>query len=414
MLGDAEVGDQKLLAYGQGRSYGDVCLNDGGVLLETGKLDRIISFDSETGILEAEAGLTLEQLLRFAVPRGWFLPVSPGTQFVSIGGAVANDIHGKNHHVAGTFGRHVLGIELERSREGVVRCSPDVETDLFCATVAGLGLTGFMRSVKIQLKPITSPYFDVETIKFDRLQEFFEIAEDSDKEFDYTVAWIDCVNAKPHIGRGLFMRGNHSAISRPGELNHLPRKSLLSVPIDFPSFALNHTTLGLFNTAYYHKQQVKEKKNRQHYRPFFYPLDAVRHWNRIYGKRGFLQFQCVVPFGGDAKTLDQILQRVVRYGKASFLAVIKKFGDMTSPGMLSFPREGVTLCLDFPMDGESTLQLFRELEDLTVESGGALYPAKDACMRPESFRQFYPNFETFREYVDPSFSSSFSRRVMNI
>ncbi|MCB0329922.1 MAG: FAD-binding oxidoreductase, partial [Bdellovibrionales bacterium] len=397
--------------YGQGRTYGDGCLNDGGVLLETSMLDRIRSFDPETGVLEAEAGLTLGNLLRFSVPRGWFLPVSPGTQFVSLGGAVANDIHGKNHHRSGTFGRHVLEIELERSADGLLRCGPESKSDLFSATIAGLGLTGLMRSVKLQLKPIQSPYFDVETIKFDRVEEFFEIAGDSDKNFEYTVAWIDCVNARPHLGRGLFMRGNHSLARTPHELNDLPKPSLLQVPIDFPPFALNRFTLGMFNTLYFHKQSAKRVMSRQHYRPFFYPLDAVYGWNRIYGKRGFLQFQCVVPSHGEKAPIKQILERVVRFGKASFLAVIKEFGELQSPGMLSFPRPGVTICLDFPMDGESTIRLFRELEEIVVASGGALYPAKDACMKPESFQAFYPRWREFSDFVDPLLSSSFWRRV---
>ncbi|MCI5066443.1 FAD-binding oxidoreductase [bacterium] len=407
----APSSERTVLPYGQGRTYGDGCLNEGGTLLATERLDRIVSFDPETGVLEAEAGLTLYDLLHFAVPKGWFLPVSPGTQFVSLGGAVANDIHGKNHHRAGTFGRHVLGIELERSEEGRISCGPEHESELFRATVAGLGLTGLMRTVTVQLKKIESPYFDVETVKFDRVEEFFELARESDREYEYTVAWIDCIHSTPHIGRGLFMRGNHSAAQSPQELQHVASPARLRVPFSFPRFALNRYSLGLFNTCYYQKQREKVKKSREHYRPFFYPLDAVHHWNRIYGTRGFLQFQCVVPCEGDIIPIRRILERVVRYGKASFLAVIKEFGDLPSPGMLSFPRPGVTLCLDFPMDGARTLQLFSELEALVLEYGGAMYPAKDACMTGKAFQQFFPEWRTFAAFRDPQFSSSFWRRV---
>ena len=403
-----------LLPFGKGRSYGDVCLNDEGALLTTGLLDRIITFDPSTGVLEAEAGMTLEQLLRFAVPKGWFLPVSPGTQFVTLGGAVANDIHGKNHHCAGTFGRHVLSIELERSEEGVVVCSREAHGDLFAATVAGLGLTGLIRTITLQLKRIESPYFDVETIKFDRYEEFFEIASESDQSYDYTVAWIDCVNRSPHLGRGHFMRGNHSPAQSSSELLRTARRSFLSVPVSFPRFVLSRKTVSLFNHLYYHRQREKIKVTREHYRPFFYPLDSVRGWNKIYGRGGFLQFQCVIPVEKKEEGIGAILERVVENGKASFLAVIKEFGEIRSPGMLSFPRPGVTLCLDFPMEGASTLRLFHQLEELVCGYDGALYPAKDACMRPESFQKFFPRLEEFKRWKDPKFSSSFWRRMQNI
>ncbi len=404
----------KVLAYGQGRSYGDACLNDKETLLDTNSLNRLISFNSDTGIIHAEAGMTLKDLLAFSVPRGWFIPVSPGTQYVSLGGAVANDVHGKNHHVAGTFGRHVLSIHLIRSDREELTCSPKENTELFNATVAGLGLTGFMKSITLQLIPIKGPYIDMESIKFERLDEFFQIAKDSDKDFDYTVAWIDCVNAKPHIGRGIFMRGNHSQKERANkreESHKSARDSFLQVPFDFPKGSLNRLTLGMFNKLYYNKQQVKKKVTCTHYVPFFYPLDAVLHWNRIYGKRGFLQFQCVVPSDNDNKAIREILDRIVRYGKASFLAVIKNFGEIPSPGLLSFPRPGVTLCLDFPYEGEKTLKLFRELEEFVLEYDGALYPAKDACMQKKSFRTFYPKWETFQGFIDPKFTSSFWERV---
>ncbi|MCB0320435.1 MAG: FAD-binding oxidoreductase, partial [Bdellovibrionales bacterium] len=392
----------------------------GGTLVETSSLDHILHFDTQTGILVAEAGLSIFALLKFAVPQGWFVPVTPGTQFVTLGGAIANDVHGKNHHRAGTFGRHVVSLELARSNGEVVRCSLSENHELFQATVAGLGLTGCILTVSLQLIPISSSRITMESIQFFSLDEFFEIAESSDRDFDYTVAWLDCMNpvqsagGNSELGRGVFMRGRHK--TGPGtigsSLDAGRGPGILQVPFDFPGWALNSLSLKAFNTAYFHKQLRREKIADVHYRPFFYPLDSVLHWNRIYGKRGFLQFQCVVPRTPENSPIRTLLQRVSRYGKASFLAVIKQFGGIESPGMLSFPRPGITLCLDFPFDGQRTINLFRELEEDVREFGGALYPAKDACMSGESFRAFYPRWREFSEFIDPHFSSSFWRRVI--
>lgn len=406
--------ERTMLPYGQGRSYGDGCLNDQGLLLTTGGLDRFISFDTDTGVLRAEAGTTLAQILEMAVPRGWFLPVSPGTKFVSLGGAVANDIHGKNHHQEGTFGRHVRCFELERSDGEVLLCSPEENSELFAATVAGLGLTGFIRWIEIQMKPVNSAYINMQSIKFGSLDEFFEISNASDENFEYTVAWLDCVSSGEKLGRGIFMRGNHAPHSE--EENSEKKagsflKGLLRVPIDAPSICLNRYTVAAFNTLYYGKQREKEVAVRTHYDPFFYPLDSILDWNRIYGKRGFLQFQCVVPQTNNNAAIREVIQIVVNSGKASFLAVMKEFGSISSPGMLSFPREGITVCLDFPFEGEATISLFRRLEQVVVQSGGALYPAKDACMTQESFQQFFPRWKEFSSFIDPKFSSSFWRRV---
>ncbi len=405
--------EKPLLPYGQGRSYGDVCLNDGGVLLCTGRLDRFISFDEESGVLRAEAGTTLAQILDFAVPRGWFLPVSPGTKFVSLGGAVANDIHGKNHHLGGTFGRHVRSLELERSDGEVLFCSPEKNGELFRATIAGLGLTGFIRWVEIQMKKVSGPLIQMQSVKFDNLDEFFEVSKASDQDYEYTVAWLDGIASGENLGRGIFMRGNHAEGGAESEKSSSasPLQGLLRVPCDAPSFLLNRFTVGAFNKLYYGKQRKKEISVLTHYEPFFYPLDSILHWNRIYGRRGFLQFQCVVQKGEDNQAIREILQIVVDSGKASFLAVMKEFGSISSPGMLSFPREGITVCLDFPFEGERTLDLFARLEKVVVEADGALYPAKDACMAPSSFRQFFPRWDEFQAFVDPKFSSSFSRRV---
>ncbi|MCB0354480.1 MAG: FAD-binding oxidoreductase, partial [Bdellovibrionales bacterium] len=395
-----------VLPYGQGRSYGDCCLNEGGAVVETSRLDHFISFDRSTGVLRAEAGVTLENILRVVVPAGWFLPVSPGTKFVSLGGAIANDIHGKNHHRAGTFGRHVRSFELLRSDGSRLECSPENHPEMFRATIGGLGLTGIISWAEIQLKKIEGPYIDVETIKFRSLDEFFELSAISDTNFEYTVAWLDCVRTGAQQGRGHFMRGNHSSKKVSRSRENLPLSPFCVVPFDAPSFALNKFSVSAFNWAYFHRQGPREKRATVHFDPFFYPLDRVLHWNRIYGRRGFLQFQCVVPKADDNRALREIFREVVISGRASFLAVLKEFGNVDSPGILSFPQPGMTLCLDFPFEGQKTRTLFETLDTLVHSFGGRLYPAKDALMRREHFQSYYPRFREMEQFIDPRCSSS--------
>lgn len=400
-----------LLPYGMGRSYVDCCLNDGETVIATRRLDRLIQFDREQGILRCEAGVTFQEIIEFALPHGWFLPVTPGTQFVTVGGAIANDVHGKNHHLAGTFGRHLRCFELLRSGGQRFVCSDSQNRELFCATIAGLGLTGIITWAEFQLKAVRGPYIDVESIKFSSLDEFFEISADSDSAFEYTVAWLDCVSSGAKFGRGIFMRGNHSPAAIEGSMP-ISRNSLLRVPFNAPPWTLNPFTVKAFNAVYYGKQLEKIKKFRSHYRPFFYPLDAVHDWNRIYGKAGFYQFQCVVPEDHNNRAIRSILRAVVESKGASFLAVLKRFGDMPSPGMLSFPRPGITLCLDFPNQGAFSRRFMQDLDQMTREEGGALYPAKDATMASSSFKQYYPRLQEFVQYRDPGYSSSLWRRLM--
>lgn len=402
---------QPVLPFGQGRSYGDVCLNDGGILLDTGPLSHFIAFDEASGLIRCEAGVTLSEMLSLTVPKGWFLPVTPGTKFVSIGGAIANDVHGKNHHRVGTFGMHVTQFELLRSGEERVICSPAQNADLFRATIGGLGLTGLLLWAEIQLHPISSPFIRTERIRFDNLKEFFEIARVSDQSHMYTVAWIDCLAKNRHLGRGVFIRGNHVEDESPRSVR--PRsRSTLTIPFDAPHLLLNRFAMKAFNVAYYHRHFSKHTEEIVHYDPFFYPLDAIHRWNRLYGSRGFLQYQCVVPFDGEGGAIQEVLQRVVRTGEASFLSVLKIFGAKRSPGMLSFPRPGVTLALDLPNAGVPTLRLLEELDDIVRLSGGAVYPAKDARMSPNNFKIFFPKWEEFSRYLDPQFSSNLWRRVM--
>lgn len=394
------------LATGYGRSYGDSALNDGGIVLDARPLDRYIAFDAVRGVLECEAGASLAQILELAVPRGWFLPVTPGTRFVSLGGAIANDVHGKNHHRAGSFGRHVLELELLRSDGRVLPCSPQENADWFAATVGGLGLTGLIRRVRLQLARVPGPAIEGETIRFGRLAEFFELARESDRTHEYTVAWIDCLAGGERLGRGLFTRGNPVAGAVPP-----PSRLPLRMPFTPPFSLVNRLSLRAFNALYYARQRSERQGLRCHYQPFFYPLDGILDWNRLYGPRGFYQYQCVVPPSAAPGAIAELLACIARSGQGSFLAVLKTFGELPSPGLLSFPRPGATLALDFPNLGAPTLQLLDRLDAVTRAAGGAVYPAKDARMSGGAFRQYFPKWEEFSRYLDPRFSSSFWRRV---
>ena len=398
------------LPRGQGRSYGDVCLNYGAnnTLLHTDNLNRLISFDRSAGILTAEAGITLDQILQFLVPQRFFLPVSPGTKFVSLGGAIANDIHGKNHHVAGTFGRFVQRLSLLRSSGEVLECSPQVNSDLFNATIGGIGLTGIILNATISLVPIESAQIDQRVIKFQNLKEFFELSIAKEEKSTYTVAWIDCLATHEKLGRGHFISGEHST---SGTLKAHTAPKIIC-PIEFPSWALNQVTVRAFNTLYYNRQRQRIDTRQVHYDPFFYPLDSVYGWNKIYGKKGFVQFQCVIPPADKVTGIEAILNAASKSRTPSFLAVLKEFGSIPSPGLLSFPSAGATICLDFGFRGQETIALMHRLESITRECGGRIYQAKDALMSKASFHAMYPKLSQFLPHVDPKFSSSFIRRVL--
>ena len=399
-----------VLPYGLGRSYGDSCLNDRGVLLATKEINRLIHFDEQRGIVQCEAGISLADLLDIFVPRGWFIPVTPGTKHVTVGGAIANDVHGKNHHRAGTFGCHVLAFELLRSTGERFTCTPSQHTNLFRATIGGLGLTGLITWATIQLKPITGPMIASERIRFSNLEEFFDISDESDEPFEYTVAWIDCLAKGRNLGRGIFHRGNHAL----PDTNFPPsptRESPVSVPFNAPSFLLNPFSIKIFNRLYYHLQCTRPTHTTESYDTFFYPLDGIKHWNRLYGARGFLQYQCVVPSQYEREGIREILRRIQHSQQGSFLAVLKKFGQVPSPGLLSFPRPGTTLALDFPLLGDRTFSLLTKLDDIVRETGGAVYPAKDARMTAQDFQTYFPKLPEFMKDKDPKFSSSFWRRV---
>ncbi len=401
-----------LLPYGNGRSYGDSCLNVKGTVVDSRSLNRFIHFDENTGVLKCEAGVTFADILAVIVPKNWFLPVTPGTKFVTVGGAIANDVHGKNHHADGTFGKHVLSFELMRSNGDKLLCSAEKNADYYAATIGGLGLTGFITWAEIQLIKIESPYIKVETTAFHGLDEFYVLSESANKHHRYSVAWIDCASSGKNFARGLFMAGDHVDHTPQGK----PTKAVqaepkLSIPFNFPKLALNRYSIKAFNALYFNKNSVMSSgTSYQHYDSYFYPLDGLGDWNRIYGKQGFYQYQFVVPFSEKA-TMEKILNKIVESGLGSFLAVLKEFGDVDSPGLLSFPRPGICLALDFANRGEITLKLAKELDALVIKAGGAVYPAKDVRMSSQAFKAYFPKVEEFKEFIDPKFTSDFWKRV---
>lgn len=403
---------KSLLPFGLGRSYGDSCLNNGHCIIPTSSQNRLIAFDAGAGLLRCEAGISLEDILRFCVPQGWFLPVTPGTKYVTLGGAIANDIHGKNHHCDGNFGHYVTQFELLRSDGTRLLCSPEENSAYFYATIGGLGLTGMITWAEFRLKKIFNPFISQEIVRFHNLKEFFRLSSESERDFTYTVSWVDCLAKGDQLGRGLFIRGNHSGSFSFEELSLKVKKKKI-VPIDFPTWALNPLSIKIFNNLYYRKQLKDFTSSTIPYDPFFYPLDSIHHWNRIYGKRGFLQWQCVVPFTEGPEAIEEILKRIAKSRLASFLAVLKTFGKIPSIGMLSFPREGVTLALDFPNSQDKLHRLLDDLDAIVRSTKGAIYPAKDARMSAQSFQEFFPNYRTFIKYKDPRFSSSMWRRLFD-
>jgi FAD/FMN-containing dehydrogenase len=400
-------GTRSVLPHGNGRSYGDSCLNMGAGLLLTRSLDRFISFDRETGIVCCEAGVLLSDILELVMPRGWFVPVTPGTCFVTVGGAIANDVHGKNHHLTGTFSRHVRRMELLRSDGSRIVCSATENPEWFAATAGGLGLTGLITWAELQLRPIGGPLMDVETIRFGNLDEFLALCAESDRDYEYTVSWVDCLERGKHLGRGLFQRANHSPDPAPPH-GHSRR---LSMPFTPPMSLVNAASVRIFNTAYYRRMPRDRTRSRIDFAPFFYPLDGILHWNRAYGPRGMYQYQCVVPSAAGRDATKALLETIAGSGQGSFLSVLKVFGSITSPGMLSFPREGMTLAIDFTNRGERLERLFASLDAIVSDAGGRLYPAKDGRMPASLFRSSYPRWVEFSKFIDPRCSSAFWRRV---
>jgi FAD/FMN-containing dehydrogenase len=402
---------------GLGRSYGDAALNENAGVIWPVLLNRFLSFDSASGVLECEGGVSLAEIIQYFLPRGWFLPVTPGTKYVTVGGAIAADIHGKNHHQDGSFSNFVLDFRLLAPTGEVLLCSPAAHPEIFRATVGGMGLTGVVLSARLRLRRVDSAYVLVDFYKAPSLEDALTTMEASDERYDYSVAWIDALATGTTMGRSVLMRGNHAAAAElPARVRHAlaaPTAPRWNLFFDFPSGTLNRLTVKAFNTAYY---AVHHTAPRQlvSFEKFFYPLDAINQWNRMYGKRGFVQYQIALPQASGRAGLCTILDRLARSGRASFLAVLKRFGD-AGPGLLSFPLRGYTLALDIPV-ARGLIPFLHELDRMTLDHGGRIYLAKDAVLRAEDFAAMYPKLESFRAIqrkLDQKrlISSSLARRL---
>jgi decaprenylphospho-beta-D-ribofuranose 2-oxidase len=407
-----------LIARGAGRAYGDAALNDRNRVVDLQRLNRMISFDESRGTLRCEAGVTIAEIIQVFLARGFFPPVTPGTRFVTLGGSIAADVHGKNHHRDSSLAAHVTSLDLMLASGEVRRCSRDQNPDLFWATVGGMGLTGVILEVEIRLRRIESAWIEGEVIRVKDVDQAIEAFERADREYQYSVAWIDCASGGASLGRSVIDLGNFAPVAsldpkrrtEPFAIRHSTRAS---VPFDLPNFALSSWSVRAFNTAYYAIHARAAKRTLVDYDRFFYPLDSIHHWNRIYGKRGFVQYQCVWPAVESRAGLIETLESIGRSRRGSFLTVLKKFGPQE--GMLSFPMPGYTLALDFPID-DGLFPFLDTLDEMVLRRGGRVYLAKDARMKPAMFRAMYPNLPRWRAIkneCDPNdrFSSSLSRRL---
>ncbi|VGO19442.1 FAD-binding oxidoreductase [Pontiella sulfatireligans] len=407
----------EVIAFGNGRSYGDASLQES--MLLTRRFNKFLSFDEATGELCCQAGTLLSEILEVFAPRGWFLPVTPGTKFITIGGAIAADVHGKNHHVDGSFGQHVRSMDVMRNDGSVITCTPTENSDFFSVTVGGMGLTGVILNATFRLRKIETAYIREETIRAENLDDIMDGFEASN-DWTYSVAWIDCLAKGDALGRSIMMRGEHATATELVDASHkqsplVPKRGLqLDVPFVFPNFALNPLTMKAFNFVYYNKCRPGTHKRMVDYNSFFYPLDAIGNWNRIYGKRGFTQYQFVIPKEAGREGMRKILTRITESGLGSFLAVLKLFGEQES--FMSFPMTGYTLALDFPISLKA-MDLFKELDAMVADYGGRLYLAKDSRMSAAMFEKTYPNADAFRQAIamlnkgETKFGSLQSKRI---
>lgn len=403
------------IARGLGRSYGDAALNAGGGVVVHDRLERMRAFDAARGVLDCEAGTSFADIIATWLPRGWFPAVTPGTKFVTVGGAIAADVHGKNHHRDGTFSAFVEDLTLLTADGDLVRCSRHERPEVFWATVGGLGLTGMILDARVRLRPVSSAWLRVDYRRARDLEATLAAFASSDAVSPYSVAWIDCLARGRAMGRAVIMHGDHaSAAEAAGRAPFgVPRRAGLTVPLDVPGVFLNPLTMRLFNAAYYaaHRDQ---RRRLVDFERFFYPLDGVARWNRLYGRRGFTQYQVALPPEAGERGLVRLLERLSGSGRPSFLAVLKRLGP-AGPGMLSFPREGYTLALDIPVR-DGVVEFLGELDRLVLASGGRVYLAKDATTTAAAVRAMYPRLDEFRAVkaqLDPRgvLSSSLARRV---
>ncbi|GMW00936.1 MAG: oxidoreductase [Candidatus Hydrogenedentota bacterium] len=400
---------------GLGRSYGDPAINGNAGVIALDRTNCMISFDSRSGILEAEAGVSLAEIIDAFLPRGWFLPVTPGTKFVTLGGAIANDIHGKNHHVDGSFSRYVMDFTLLTPNGSVLNCSRDLNADVFWATVGGIGLTGIILTVRMQLLKVESAYIRTDYRRCPNVEVLLQAIAETDQAYRYSVAWVDCLATGAYLGRSVLMSGDHvRAADMPHDADpfYVKPKPKKSVPFEFPEMALNPWSIGAFNEIFYMRHPTAYDTIVD-YDTYFYPLDSIHSWNRIYGRRGFTQYQATVP-DGEEQGIVTLLERLSESGRASFLAVLKRMGP-AGPGLLSHPISGYTLTLDIPMR-DGLVPFLHELDEILLKHRGRLYLAKDVCTRPETFAAMYPRLDEFRAIkarLDPQnrISSRMARRL---
>ncbi|NIR46734.1 MAG: FAD-binding oxidoreductase [Gemmatimonadetes bacterium] len=411
----AVSGEGTALARGLGRSYGDASFNSAGTTILMERIDRYVDFDPSAGVVECEAGVTIDDLVRHFVPRGFFPPVVPGTKHVTMGGAIASDIHGKNHHKDGSLARHLLDFELLTASGDIVTCSRDENPDLFWATLGGMGLTGVVTTLRMQMTPVASAYVEVDIDRAPDLDRTLELFHESDENYRYSVAWVDGLAGGRSLGRSILMRGN-PAPSGDGRGLDVKRRKERSVPKIFPAALLNRTSVKAFNTLYYRRHPRQARGAVQHYEPFFFPLDAARDWNRLYGKRGFTQYQCVLPYEGGRDGLARILEFVRRETRGSFLTVLKRFGPGEADSPLSFPMPGYTLAMDIPWRGAALESALERIDAIVIELGGRVYLTKDARLSAESLRAMYDRLDEWlavKRRVDPEsrFVSDLGQRL---
>lgn len=404
---DFVKGNNEIIARGNGRCYGDASFSEH--IFSTKRLNKLMSFDRLNGIIECESGVLLSEILEVTVPQGYFLYVTPGTKFISVGGAIASDVHGKNHHAEGCFSEYVLSFSLLNENGDVLSCSRTENADKYWATIGGMGLTGIILSARFKLKNIETAYIRQESIKAENLDEIFNLFDESE-DWTYNVAWIDCLQKGAHIGRSIMLRGEHAFKHQlPKTLQENPlrlkKKYNPTVPFYFPNFVLNNTTVKLFNYFYYKKQAKKEVKSHVDYETFFYPLDVVKDWNKIYGKSGFIQYQFVIPKKSGKEGMRKILETIAKSGNGSFLAVLKLFGRNSPLAYNSFPFEGYTLALDFKVNSKLK-NLVKDLDKIVEEYGGRIYLAKDS-MSKSSLTNYLQNVQ------NPKFVSLQHKRIKN-
>lgn len=415
---ELKTNEKTSIARGSGGSYGDAALNAQGEVILTNCLDRFLEFDVHKGILSVESGISLAKILELIVKQGWFLPVIPGTAEVSLGGCIATDIHGKNHWFAGSLGQHVISLQLITADGKKINCSPEIIPDLFWATIGGMGLTGIISVVTLQLKRIETAYMKVQHLAKKNLKQIVELLIKENNEFEYSVAWLDALNMP--LSHGVIMKAKHAdLLELPTSLQKqpffVPKYFSFKYPNLFSCCFLNSKIVKFFNKIYYYYLAKKNQVYLQPYQNYFFPLDRIRNWPRLYGKKGFIQYQCAIPTKFSYSAIKEILETLHKYKHPSFLAVLKRFGQ-ENLAPLSFPLSGVTLALDIPISNEKLFKSLDILDEIVIQAGGRVYLAKDARLKPKTFRKMYkryPEWLTIKQHWDPKnrFSSSLSRRL---